>query len=29
MRFILSAGDLGLFMNAASNRVKFLRGVAR
>jgi 2-keto-3-deoxy-L-rhamnonate aldolase RhmA len=29
MRFILAAGDLGLFMGAASNRSKFLRGIAR
>lgn len=29
MRFILAAGDLGLFMGAASNRTKFLRGIAR
>jgi 2-keto-3-deoxy-L-rhamnonate aldolase RhmA len=29
MRFILSGGDLGLLMNAAGNRAKFLRGIAR
>ncbi len=29
MRFILAAGDMGLFMTAAANRTKFLRSVSR